>query len=88
MPVAIYQATLAEVIERFGSGSLQRRRVAERLARVYDLANSTGQVARFIVYGSFVTASEWPHDVDIFLLMDDTFDKAKRPVKRNRFSTT
>jgi hypothetical protein len=38
------------------------------------LAYSTGQVARFIVFGSFVTAKIVPGDVDIFLLMEDTFD--------------
>lgn len=38
------------------------------------LAHSTGQVARFIVYGSFVTAKSDPGDVDIFLVMEDSFD--------------
>lgn len=66
LPVEIFQATLAEVIEHFGTGSLQRQQVGERLVRIYDLAHSTGQVARFIVYGSFVTAKPSPNDVDIF----------------------
>jgi hypothetical protein len=76
LPIGIYPATLAEVIEHFGKGSLQRRSVAERLSRIYDLAHSTGHVARFIVYGSFVTAKINPHDVDIFLLMEDSFAPA------------
>ena len=38
------------------------------------LANSTEKVARFIVFGSFVTAKPIPGDVDIFLLMEDSFD--------------
>lgn len=38
------------------------------------LANSTGKVARFIVFGSFVTVKPAPGDVDIFLLMEDSFD--------------
>lgn len=29
---------------------------------------------RFIIFGSFITANENPQDIDIFLLMDDTFD--------------
>jgi hypothetical protein len=73
LPVGIHQATLAEVIEHFGGGSLQRRNVAERLIRVYDLARSTGHLARFIVYGSFVTAKLNPNDVDILILMKDSF---------------
>jgi hypothetical protein len=75
LPVGIHQATLAEVIEHFGRSSVQRRHVAERLARIYHLAHSTGHIARFIVYGSFITAKPNLNDVDIFLLMNDAFDK-------------
>lgn len=77
LPVGIHQATLAEVIEHFGTGSLQRRNIAERLMRIYELAHNTAQVARFIVYGSFVTAKPLPNDVDIFLLMGDAFDQSQ-----------
>ena len=73
LPVGIHQATLAEVIEHFGGGSLQRRIIAQRLARLYDLASGTGHLARFIVFGSFITAKRDPNDVDIFLLMNDSF---------------
>ena len=34
----------------------------------------TGKVARFIVYGSFVTNKVAPNDVDVFLLMRNDFD--------------
>jgi hypothetical protein len=74
LPVGIHQATLAEVVEHFGQSNFQRQRVAQRLARIYDLALSTGQVARFIIYGSFVTAKPFPNDVDVFMLMEDAFD--------------
>jgi hypothetical protein len=77
LPVGVYQATLAEVVEHFGSATLQRRIVAQRMTRIYDLARNTGQVARFIIYGSFITATPLPNDVDIFLLMEDTFDKSR-----------
>ena len=76
LPLGIYQATLAEVIEHFGHGSLQRQHAAQRLERIYDLASSTGHLARFIVYGSFVTAKPNPNDVDVFLLMEDSFEPA------------
>ncbi len=74
LPVGIYQATLPEVLEHFGTGTLQRRLVGQRLERIYTLAVSTGQVLRFAVFGSFVTAKPNPGDVDIFLIMEDTFD--------------
>lgn len=77
LPVGVHRATLTEVIEYFGSGNLQREIVARRLARIYQLAQSTGQVARFIIFGSFITSKAAPNDVDIFILMEDTFDSAQ-----------
>ncbi|MBS1786695.1 MAG: hypothetical protein JST85_03185 [Acidobacteria bacterium] len=65
------------MIEYFGRGSLQREIVARRLARIYQLAQSTDQVARFIIFGSFITAKQTPNDVDIFMLMEDTFDSSQ-----------
>lgn len=50
--------------------------MAARLHRLHQLAVSTGQLARFVVFGSFVTAKAEPNDVDIILLMEDTFDLA------------
>ena len=58
LPPGVHSATLREVLERFGQGSVQRCAVAERLTRVYQLVTSTGQLARFVVFGSFVTAKD------------------------------
>lgn len=76
LPLGVHGATLSEVLERCGQGSVQRCAVADRLNRLYQLAASTGQLARFVVFGSFVTAKAEPNDIDIILLMEDTFDLA------------
>src|SRR6516162_9464575 len=76
LPPGVYRATLPEVLQRFGVGTVQRRAVADRLSRLHRLASSTGHLARFVVFGSFVTAKAEPNDVDIVLLMEDTFDLA------------
>jgi predicted nucleotidyltransferase len=65
---------LEEVLKEFGKATVQRRLVSMRLRRIYALATATRQVKRFIVFGSFVTGKPEPNDVDVFLLMDDTFD--------------
>ena len=78
----MHGASLAEVLERFGSGSAQRKIVADRLARIYQLSVSTGQLERFVVFGSFITAKPDPNDIDVLLLMEDTFDLAGVSVKR------
>ena len=77
LPPGIYRASLNDVIENFGRGSLQRWMVAERLRRIHTMVVGTGEVHRFIIFGSFVTDKADPQDIDIFLLMKDTFDVGK-----------
>ena|SRR5919108_38944 len=64
LPPGIHQATLAEVIEHFGKSTPERR----------SLVAKTGHLTRFIIFGSFTTNKPAPGDIDIFLLMEDTFD--------------
>ena len=44
------------------------------MQRIHSLAVKTGKVARFIIFGSFVSDKPDPQDIDIFLLMEDTYD--------------
>ena len=74
LPAGVHQATLTEILQNFGVENVQRIRLGQRLERIYTLVNNTGKLARFIVFGSFVTAKPIPGDVDIFLLMEDSFD--------------
>jgi hypothetical protein len=76
LPPGVYRATLSEVLGRFGQGTVQRCAVAVRLNRIYQLVTSTGQLAHFVVFGSFVTAKAEPNDVDIVLIMEDSFNLA------------
>jgi hypothetical protein len=48
-----------------------------RLERIYGIARATGHLSRMVVFGSFVTSKADPNDVDVFLLMADTFDVAQ-----------
>ncbi len=73
LPIGVHQASLDEVITRFGFGTPQRRLVTSRLLRVYELASGTGKLERFIIFGSYVTAKPNPNDVDIILVMRDDF---------------
>ena len=76
LPPGVHSSTLREVLARFGQGSPRRLVVASRLGRIDHLARSTGQLARLIVFGSFITDKPEPNDVDVFLLMEDSFDVA------------
>lgn len=66
--------TLEQALKRFAGGTSKRQLVAERLRHVHILANSTGQLKRFVVYGSFVTDKPDPRDVDVFMVMQNGFD--------------
>lgn len=73
LPVGVHRATLVEVLERFGKGTSQRELVTSRLTRVYELAQQTGKLERFIIFGSYITTKPEPNDVDIILVMADDF---------------
>ena len=80
LPEGIHAATLEVVLAHFAS-TPRRAVIARRLERIHTLACSTGHLARFIVFGSFITAKAEPNDVDIFLLMEDSFDVNKVPTE-------
>lgn len=74
LPLGVHSALLGEVLERFGAGSAQRIAVGLRLVRLHALARATGHLRRFVVFGSFVTAKAAPKNVDLFLIMEDSFE--------------
>ena len=77
LPLGVHAASLREVLDQFGVGSARRKALALRLARVYRVAQATGHLARFVVFGSFVTGKLDPQDVDVFLVMADAFDASE-----------
>ena len=73
LPEGIHPASLAEVVSRFGAGTPQRMEVTERLKRICQMAAATGELDRFIVFGSFVSDEDNPNDVDVILVMRNDF---------------
>src|SRR4051812_10989953 len=73
LPPGLHAGRLEEVLQHFAN-SPRRLIIARRLERIWNLARSTGHLSRFIIFGSFVTKKTEPNDIDIFLLMEDTFD--------------
>jgi hypothetical protein len=60
LPTGIHRATLTEVLERFGQGSPRRMVLGRRIRHIYELIQQTGCLARFILYGSFITSKLEP----------------------------
>jgi predicted nucleotidyltransferase len=74
LPEGVHQATIDEVVKRFGSGTSQRQAVTARLLRIYQLVKATEKLERFIIFGSYITGKPEPNDVDIFMVMAEEFD--------------
>lgn len=74
LPEGVHQATIDEVIARFGTGTPQREDVSANLLRIYQGAKATGKLERLVIFGSYVTAKPSPNDVDVVLVFSDDFD--------------
>jgi predicted nucleotidyltransferase len=61
----------------FGCASRERQILFERIARIHRIAVATSHLARFVVFGSFVSQKSVPNDVDIFMVFEDAFDASK-----------
>jgi hypothetical protein len=81
MAPGVHPATLEEVVTRLGGISRQRRLCTRRLSHVYELARRTGHLQRFVIFGSYVTAKPEPNDIDIVLVMADTFELSACPLE-------
>ena len=81
LPPGVHQATLDEVVGRFSGGTARRDACTQRLIHVVDLARRTGHIQRLIVFGSYITAKFEPNDVDIILVMRDSFRLQECPTE-------
>ena len=75
LPPGVHEATLSEVVERFGTNTPRRQVLASRLQELVNLARETRHLQRLFIWGSFVTDKLFPRDLDVFLLMQEGFDR-------------
>lgn len=73
LPPGIHAAGWDEIERRFGEGSPARRRAFAKLRHLYELAERAGGLKRFLVFGSFASATAEPRDVDVALVMAADF---------------
>jgi hypothetical protein len=79
LPPGIHAADWSEIEQRFGTGSLARAEAHAKLRHLHRLAERTGGLVRFLVFGSFVSAHATPRDVDIVLVMATDFHLEESP---------
>jgi uncharacterized protein DUF6932 len=73
LPEGIHLATADEILARFATPSARRQWLGEQLRDLLAVAQSTGQLTRMFLWGSFVTSKEVPNDLDVLLVMDPGF---------------
>ena len=79
LPPGIHVATWSEVEQRFGMDSATRMRNLAKLKHLYELASRTGKLARFLLFGSFVSEVANPRDIDVVLVMTADFKLEQIP---------
>jgi hypothetical protein len=78
LPSGVHDASLEEVLERFGRFRETDRRMAlgARLAAFIEEARGTGLVECLIVDGSFTTSKRQPGDIDLIVVLRAALDVA------------
>lgn len=79
LPPGIHPAGWSEIERRFGAGSASRANAYAKLRHLHELAERTGRLERFLVFGSFVSTEANPKDVDIVLVMAADFRLEEAP---------
>lgn len=85
LPSGIYSATLAEVTAQFGGGSERRESQGRLLTAVVQAAKKYPQTKRVLVWGSFVTDTSEPGDLDYSLVVGVDFQVATLREEDRRF---
>ncbi len=80
LPEGIYPLHRAQLAPHFAT-TTRRRVLLERLLNLYTLADATGFLERFVVFGSFVTTKPEPGDLDIILVMRTGFQSSQAPLE-------
>ena len=74
LPKGVHKASLQETELSFGATSARRKWLFCNLSRIVELAKSTGSLEQVFIWGSFVSKKESPQDLDLLLVMDESFD--------------
>jgi hypothetical protein len=74
LPPGIHECTLDEVEQRFSYGEC-RNTLFAKLREIHEIVLRCG-FTRLIVWGSFPTAKNEPHDIDLFVTMQPDLDRA------------
>jgi hypothetical protein len=87
LPPGVHVATWPEIEHRFGTGTEARLRAFATLRRLCALARNTGALRTLYAFGSFVSATPEPRDIDVVLIMKRDFRLEDCPLEsRTLFS--
>jgi hypothetical protein len=67
LPLGVHDATLDEVLSRFGGSNARRKMIGDGLKAFVELVQTFGLFTLLFVDGSFTTDVDLPNDVDVVL---------------------
>lgn len=73
LPEGLHKASMVEVLVRFGPGSEARQQATAVLQTIHQRVTATGNLERFVIFGSYIPAKTEPQDVHVVLVMKDDF---------------
>ena len=73
LPAGVHVSSWEEIQQRLGSDTPKRVRLMGTLRHLHALAAQTAHLSRFIIFGSFVTHTPEPRDVDVVVIMAEGF---------------
>jgi hypothetical protein len=76
----VHVADWQEFEARFCGSSLRRTWLSGRLRALLELAAKGGKLRQIFIWGSFVTTKAAPKDLDLLLIMDESFEVDGAPV--------
>jgi len=85
LPPGIHRCTVAELVERFGSGSDERETEISELVQFIETARTAG-VRRLLVNGSFVTGKLSPNDVDVVFVPGPDYPRQSKKLDNNELA--
>jgi hypothetical protein len=87
LPPGIYDCSLEEIGERFGTfqSTDRRSRLYERLQEYLTQVRSSNLALAVIVNGSFVTSKADPNDIDLILVLPSSHDVLSRQRVSRRY---
>ncbi len=79
LPEGIYRASEKEFLNHFCVNTARRKWLGDRLRELFSTLREIGSFEKLFIWGSFVSNKEYPNDVDVLVIMSESFELENIP---------